>query len=137
MDKYVNEETIIKDEIFESLKDMILCPLCKKLLLESIMCLNCQNQYCKKCLGKRKFKKVKCPNCKKSKTNEMKNLLIKKFKFKCIKGCGEEILYDNISKHYKSNCMKDKKKLKILAKEKVAEIKKKNKDIKYLTSKFN
>ena len=38
-----------------------------------------------------------------------KNNFITKFKFKCIKGCGKEILFDNINDHYSSDCLKKKK----------------------------
>ena len=74
-----------------------------------------------------------------------KNLLTK-CKFVCINGCGEEIEFDNINKHYKSKCLKKNKKnikniknkkLEILTKEEVAKIKKqKKKEMKYLTSKL-
>ena len=140
MDKYINEDTIIKNETYELFKDMILCKKCKNLLIEPSMCTNCQNQFCQNCIDKKKIKKIKCPICKKCNFNEIneKNRLIKKFKFKCIKGCGEEILFDEINNHYKNSCKKKIiRNLEILTKEQVAEIKKKKKkqEIKYLTSK--
>ena len=65
-------------------------------------------------------------------------------KFKCIKGCGAEILFDDIKNHYSSNCLEkknenendeNKRKIKILTKKEVAELKKNNKKIDYFTSK--
>lgn len=62
MDKYINEKTIIKNQTFDALKDMILCSKCQKLLIKSFMFSICQNNFCKKCIDKKKHKKVKCPN---------------------------------------------------------------------------
>ena len=142
MDKYINEETIIKNETYGLFKDLILCKKCQNLLIEPSICTNCLNQYCKNCIDKNKCKEITCPNCQQSNFNEINenNRMIKKFKFKCIKGCGEELLYDEIENHYKNNCLTNKKnterKFAILTKEQVAEIKKKTKqEIKYLTSK--
>ena len=111
-------------------------------MIEPSMCTNCLNQYCQNCINKKKLKERKCPNCEKNNFNEVNenNRLIKKFKFKCIKGCGEELLFDEINNHYKNNCLTNKKKavrkLEMLTKEQVAKIKKKtNQEIKYLTSK--
>ncbi len=149
MEKYINKNTIIKNETFEILKDNITCTICKKLLIKPFMCTKCQNNFCKKCIDNRKNKKVKCPqNCKNSLVNEIKGNknLLTKCKFVCINGCGEEIEFDNINKHYKSKCLKKNKKnikniknkkLEILTKEEVAKIKKqKKKEMKYLTSKL-
>ena len=142
MDEYINKDTIIKNETFDLFKDLILCKKCNNLLIEPSMCTNCLNQYCQNCINKKKSKERKCPNCEKSNFNEINenNRLIKKFKFKCIKGCGEELLFDEINNHYKNNCLTNKKKkvrkLEMLTKEQVAKIKKKTKqEIKYLTSK--
>ena len=45
-------------------------------------------------------------------------------KFKCIKNCGGEIPFDDLKKHYKSNCTK--KKVTFLTKEQMAKIKREN-----------
>ena len=41
MEEYINEETIIKNEIYELFKDNIICPICKGLIIEPVICLNC------------------------------------------------------------------------------------------------
>ena len=112
MEQYINEDTIIKDGQYESFKDLIYCPICKKLMIEPVMCFNCQNNYCKICIDDWKSKNNICPNgCEDPilKGAIGKNRLITKFKFKCIKGCGTEIPFDDINNHYKTNCIENKK----------------------------
>ena len=147
MEKYINEDTIIKNETFNSFPELIICQICQCIMLEPVMCLNCQNYYCKKCIEDWKKKSPTCPNkCEEPifKNVIEKNRLIIKMKFKCIKGCGAEILFDDIKKHYSSNCLinkdnndKEEKKsnIKILSKAQVKELKNKNENAKYFTSK--
>ena len=141
MDKYINEETIIKNETYGLFKDLILCKKCQNLLIEPSMCTNCLNQYCKNCIDKNKCKEIKCPNCQQSNFNEINenNRMIKKFKFKCIKGCGEEIPFDNINNHYSSDCLNKKKlkSIKTLTSKEAAEYRiKENTEIPHLTSMY-
>ena len=53
------EETIIKNELYDTLKDNIYCPLCKKLMIHPVMCMNCLNIYCNKCSDEMKEGKKK------------------------------------------------------------------------------
>ena len=67
-----------------------------------------------------------CPNrCENAIMRDVigKNLLISKFKFKCIKGCGAEIPFDDINNHYNSNCLEkaEKSNITILSKEEIQE----------------
>ena len=128
--KIYSLKTVIKNDTYESLKEYIICPKCKKIILEPVMCSKCENHFCKKCIDK----KNKCPNgCKKVKLNDSKKNFIKKLKFKCIRGCGTEIPYDDITDHYKSDCDKNNK-MKFLSKEQMSNIKRE--DISYVKSKF-
>ena len=148
MEKYINEDTIIKNETFNSFPELIICQICQCIMLEPVMCLKCQNYYCKKCIEDWKKKSPTCPNkCEEPifKNVIEKNRLITKMKFKCIKGCGAEILFDDIKKHYSSNCLinkdnddKEEKKsnIKILSKAQVKELKNKNENAKYFTSNY-
>lgn len=123
MEEYVNEDTIIKNESYDLLKDNIICPICSRLMIEPVICLSCQNTYCKKCIQDWKEKGGNCPNkCENSIINNVigKNNFITKFKFKCIKGCGAEILFDDIKEHYSSDCLSKKKKIKPITKEEAA-----------------
>ena len=115
MEKYVNEETLIKNEIFNSLpEELIICPKCKLLMIEPVMCLNCMKHFCKKCIdiwNKKEYKTCPC-GCKDTifKNQIEKNRLITKLKFSCINGCGAEILFNDIKNHYESKCREKKEK---------------------------
>ena len=133
MEKYVNEDTIVKSEIYDLFSESIICPLCSTLMIDQVMCLKCQNIYCKKCIEAWKTKGGGCPNnCKDAIFKDVieKNNNITKFKFKCIKGCGEEISFNDIQKHYSIECLSkenknnNKNKLKIIDAKEAANYKK-------------
>jgi hypothetical protein len=114
MEEYINDDTIIKDAQYEAFKDLIYCQICECLMMEPVMCFNCQNNFCKKCINDWKSRNANsCPNrCENPIYRDVigKNRLISKFKFKCTKGCGAEIPFEDINNHYKSNCIENKKK---------------------------
>ena len=115
--------------MYEAFKDLIICPVCNSLMIEPVICFGCQEKFCKKCSKKLKEKGDNCPNkCLNYKIEDIssKNNLISKFKFKCINGCGEEILFDNIKDHYKKCDPNNKKKVKALSKKQAEELTKKN-----------
>ena len=107
-------------------------------MIEQVMCSKCQNIYCKKCIEQWKTKGGCCPNhCNNSVFNDVieRNNNITKFKFKCIKDCGEEILFTDIKKHYNSNCKPQKKGIKVLTGEQTAKcLEKSGKEIRRLKS---
>ena len=161
MEKYVNKETLIKNDVFKSLpEDLIICPICFLPMIEPVMCLSCLNHFCKNCSEGWKKKSKTCPNgCENAilKTEIEKNRLITKLKFKCIKGCGAEILFTDIKNHYNSNCLENKEKekektiennnnkkknknkseskIRILTNKEVGRLRSNKKDIEYLRSK--
>ena len=136
MEKYVNTETIIKDNIYETFKEYIICPICKKLIIEPIMCLKCQNNFCKNCIQNLKTTLNNSHNCKNPNYQNIKgkNNMITKFKFKCIKGCGIQISYDEINKHYNSDCSNKTQtnKIRFLSKNEADLL---NQDLEYIISK--
>jgi hypothetical protein len=138
MEEYINENTIIKDEIYKAFKDNIYCCSCKHLMIEPVMCSECQSTFCKNCLEKSMEKRKSCPNkCENSsfiKINE-KNNSITKCKFKCIKGCKKEISFHDIKEHYSSDCLSKKNKAFAMTKNQAAEYRKKSgKEIPHLQS---
>ena len=140
MEEYVNKDTIIKDESYEVVKDSITCPICSALIIELVMCLNCQHYYCKKCIEEYKKKNRNCPNkCENPifKEVEEENNMITMCKFKCIKGCGLEILFNDIKFHYSVICASSiKRRIKVLNREQEYDyIKKTGKKIPTFTSK--
>ena len=143
MEEYVNENTIIKDDVYEKFKDDITCSICQHLMIYPVMCMNCMNIYCKKCIEDWKQKGGGCPNqCDEYKFKDVneKNNHITKFKFKCIKGCGAEIPFLDINKHYSENCSPkkyDNRKLINMTPEEAAEYKDKiGEDIPHINSKI-
>ena len=142
MEEYVNEETIIKNELYDTLKDDITCSICHHLMIHPVMCMNCLNIYCNKCIENCKNKGESCPNnCKEFNFKDVisKNNHINKFKFRCIKGCGAEIPFDDINKHYSEKCSPKKggyNKLKVMTAKESEEYKAKiGKEIPHVTCK--
>lgn len=109
MENYINEDTVVNNEIYSTFKEDVICPICTNILIEPQMCMSCQNVYCKKCIDDWSKKNDKCPNrCENTnyqRSLEKKNIL-SKLKFNCIK-CKEEIKYDEMEKHL-NNCDPDK-----------------------------
>ena len=101
MENYINEDTIIEDDIYSNFKDSVICGICSNILIKPIMCMNCQNAYCQKCINDWSKRDNRCPyhceNPSYKKSIEKSNIL-SKLKFKCDK-CDGEILYDNVKKH--------------------------------------
>ena len=104
-DEYFSDDCIVEDPLYIAVKDLLDCPLCKKILKEPYICNECQNAYCKKCLEKYSNLK-KCPfDNKKTKFNFFidRNELLSKLKYKC-KNCSEIVAQNDIEKHLKENC---------------------------------
>ena len=140
MEEYMNNDTIIKNDVYKAFpEELIICQICRSLMIEPVMCLNCLNYYCKKCIDSSQKKSGTCPNkCENPIFNNVieKNRLITKLKFKCKKGCGAILSFDKIEKHYNSNCLAQKPKIKILSEYQITEYKKQNQIIEYVTSKY-
>ena len=139
MEEYINEQTIVKDNIYDMFSDSIQCQICKVIMISPLICLKCQNRFCKKCMEQLKESEYKCPGkCEDPNITEVteKNNYIKKFKFKCIKGCGKILKYEEIEFHYIEDCSLKRKKTKVMTPNETAEYKKKTgKDVPHLTSK--
>jgi hypothetical protein len=151
MDPYINNDTVIKDDIYKTIEELILCPLCHNILIEPVICLKCQKSFCKKCINK--LTDIKCPN--NCETVEFpkcisKNEILTKLKFKC-KYCQSILSYDDALKH-KNVCNKElidsfeiiedyyptvpkKKAIKKLNQKQIAKLKKKY-NMQYINSKY-
>ena len=132
MENYINEETVVNNEIYQVFKDSVICPICSNILINPMMCMKCQNVYCKKCSDDWSKKNDKCPNrCDNPNYQRSleKNNILSKLKFKCEK-CGEQIFYENVQKHIE-NCQPTKdinvrqRRMKKLKKEEIDKIKQK------------
>ncbi len=153
MEEYINNDTIIKEEIYNLFKNTIICSLCKNILIDPVMCMQCQDVFCKKCLEKNN--ENKCPKgCNENKIQKCigKNDILSKLKFKCV-GCSKAILYNEAINHHESCCpgkkssdiVKDSesnqtpngRKIERLSSEEIEELKKDGKEILYITGNYN
>ena len=50
MEAYINNKTLVDNQLNNALKSSVICPLCENILINPIMCMSCQNVYCKKCI---------------------------------------------------------------------------------------
>lgn len=129
-EEYITEDAIVKNDIYKSLKEDIICSICEKLMIMPMECTVCQNQYCQKCIENWKKKGGGCPNhCEGAELKKViqKKRLISKITFRCILGCGAEILFDELKNHYSIECLTKKKTMKHISKEEIKEHKLKKK----------
>lgn len=108
MEDYINDYTFIEDDYYKIFKDSVECPLCLGILINPVMCMNCQNVYCKKCVDSWSKKDDKCPNrCNNPNYQRSlsKNEILSKLKFQC-NGCKKEIQYENVENHKNICCSK-------------------------------
>ena len=130
MEKFINDDLVIKNELYNEFKDSIICPICLKILINPFMCMNCQNVYCKNCIDKWKERNNKCPNrCQNPNYQKSieKNFILSKLKIQCP-NCKSEIEYNNVEKHHNSCKIQGKKKMKKIDKKEVKKLNK-NKNI--------
>ena len=109
LNDYINEKTIIKDEQYNEIKDSIICQICKDIIIIPIMCSECKNSFCKKCIEKWDINNKKCPfRC--EKPNYIKNDSLEEeisnLKFECI-NCQNKINYKDLIQHFYSKCGKE------------------------------
>ncbi len=62
MESYINEKTVVENEIYNTFKDDIICPICSKIIIKAQKCMNCKNVYCQKCIEEWSKRKNQCPN---------------------------------------------------------------------------
>ena len=106
-EEYFSDDFIIEDGYYIGIKDLILCPLCSKILKKPYICNECQKVYCKKCLEKDYRLKI-CPENKiktKFSPDVNSNRLISNLKYRC-RNCLEIVVQSDIKTHLESNCRK-------------------------------
>ena len=104
MEEFINNDTIVKDDVYKVFKESVSCPLCFNILINPIMCSKCQIVFCKSCISKLDNKGEKCPNnCTDPNYQNSigKNEILSKLKFNCKK-CSSIIPYDNVKNHQKT-----------------------------------
>ena len=126
--EYFNEDCLIRDEVFNSIKQYITCPKCNNIYKNPLLCSSCSACYCEQCIED----KSKCDNCHNSNIEYRKNIskcqLLSRLKYRC-NNCSNEVYQNDILAHLESNCHKKtlkemfttKKELKRLSMEEVEE----------------
>ena len=104
--KYLNDENVVKDELYKAFQNSITCSICLDIIIEPTMCMKCQKAYCKDCIKNWARINDKCPNrC--QNPNYQKclsmNELLSKLNFNC-NICKNIINYNEVEKHYLSQC---------------------------------
>ena len=138
MEKYVNKDTILENDIFKIFESSIICPVCENIYINPNMCMKCQKVFCKGCIDKLNKNEVNnIHNCKDPSyiSSPDKKDILSKLKFICV-GCKEEFFYNDMENHHESCCpgkisdrkilKKDatKKKLQLVSKDEMAKLKK-------------
>ncbi len=104
---YLDTSLLVNSKKFEGIEKDITCPICQGIINDPYFCNKCQNNFCSKCINKWKYNNAKCPFRCLSPIYIQNKFLTRIFselvKFKCQKGCGEIISYNNISTHFE-NC---------------------------------
>ena len=146
MEELVNINTIVDNDIYKTFKEMIICPICNNIYISPVMCLNCQKEYCKKCIensiknNEQNDQRCKCENPNFVASKGKQNLL-SKLKFKC-KDCDMEINYDDTPKHkefcdiMKNFVVVEKPRIKKLNKKEMNKLSNEGNKINYITSKI-
>ena len=103
MDGYFSEDCLVKNDLYNTVKDLIICQKCNKIYKNPLMCSNCEETFCQKCINN----KSKCGKCSQEniiyKENIEKKQILSNLKYKC-KNCLEEINQKDINSHLKLNC---------------------------------
>ena len=108
---YINNETVIKDEIYKNFEYSLTCSICSDIMIDPMMCMNCQAVYCKSCIDNWSKKSAHCTNrC--ENTNYKKSILsqnfLSKLKFIC-RNCEKVLNYDDVKAHSLIKCNNDAK----------------------------
>ena len=150
MEKYINKDTIIENELYKLFEFSVTCPLCKNIYIKPMICMKCQNIFCKRCIDEWSKNNEKCANnCEFPQyINSIdKNEILSKLKFNCV-GCGKEIEYNEGENHHNSCCPNmtstdnnQKKKIQSktfqrLTSEELQQYHRKGKNVTYISSKY-
>eukprot|EP00833_Pecoramyces_ruminatium_P018034 jgi/Orpsp1_1/1192066/evm.model.d7180000090323.1 len=92
------EKDIVNKEYYDSIKELVKCPICLSIVREPVHCTTCQHIFCSVCAKNLEKCPFRCHNEKFTPSLICKNLL-SELKIKCQ--CGKEIKYDFFGKHKK------------------------------------
>ena len=143
---YFDENSLIKDDYYNSIKNLIKCKYCNKILKEPMMCKECQLAICKNCIDNLNKDNHECENPVFTKNTQAISLL-GTLKYLC-QNCKGEIKGDDIENHLKNGCIKNnnptklidaifrKKVLTKLDKEEIKKLSEQKDKVNHLSSKY-
>jgi hypothetical protein len=149
MEEFINNNTIVKDEIYNAFKESVICPICSSILINPLICMKCQKVFCERCINDWSKKEKDCPSkCKEPKYQKCvgKKDILSKLTFKC-KACGKIYNYDRAISHLKKcypnkkfpeeeqENVKSKSKFEKLTREEVEKLKSEGNEVTYITGK--
>ena len=107
---YLDNSLLVNKKKLEGIEKDITCPICQGIINNPYFCIQCQNNFCCKCIKKWEQNNKNCPfrcnNPKYTSNRFLNNIFSELLKFKCQKGCDEVISYNDINSHYE-NCNKE------------------------------
>ena len=102
---YFDEKSLIENEYYNTIKDMIKCKHCHNMLKDPMMCLKCLGAYCRNCIGELGKEEHPCENPEFNKNLNAINIIIK-LKYLC-KNCKAEITKVDIENHLQKGCVRN------------------------------
>ena len=101
MEKFINLNTIIKNDNYIKNKKYIICTICLNIIIDPFQCSNCNDIFCKKCIEDSIICKKRCEKSEKERNIFIINIL-SDLEFKCLI-CNINIKYYHIKEHYNNN----------------------------------
>ena len=102
---YFDEKSLVEDDYYCHIKDMIKCESCDKIILNDPMrCNECYLSFCKNCSEKQNEEKHTCQNATYT-INIAINSMIEKLVYLC-NNCKREVQKKDIEDHLKKKCEK-------------------------------
>ena len=103
INSYFDENSLIEDDYYNNIKNLIKCKYCNKILKEPMMCKECLGSFCKNCIDELGKDNHKCKSPVYIENTNAKSLL-GTLKYLC-KNCKSEIKGSDIENHLKEGCI--------------------------------
>ena len=105
INSYFDENSLIEDDHYNSIKSIIQCKYCNKILKEPLMCRECLGTFCLNCIEELGKDNHKCESPVYIENTNAKSLL-GTLKYLC-KNCKNEIKGKDIENHLKEGCIEN------------------------------
>ena len=105
INSYFDKNILIEDDHYNSIKSIIQCKYCNKILKEPMMCKECLGAFCKNCIDELGKNNHKCESPVYVENTNAKALL-GTLKYLC-KNCKSEVKGSDIENHLKEGCEKN------------------------------